>query len=206
MPFNHLGIPIGDNMNRIKAWDFLIERFKKKLSSWKAKALSFGGRLTLVKSVPGSLPIYLLSLFKAPKNVIKKLEGLRRNFLWGGNAEKKSISWVKWRDVMAPKEIGGLGVGSIRDTNIALLCKWRWNYKACPGSFWTSVIKAIHEQPRVSRQIPCNMAVAGAWKQIVSAESELVMVNLDLNKLIKVKVGRGDQTQFWYDWWLGGSL
>nr|GEW09192.1 hypothetical protein [Tanacetum cinerariifolium] len=36
-------------------WKILIDRFQKRLSSWKANSLSIGGRLTLIKVVLGSL-------------------------------------------------------------------------------------------------------------------------------------------------------
>lgn len=70
LPFHHLGIPVGDNPNRLNCWNPVIEKFKRKLSVWRAKVLSFGGRLTLVKSVLGSLPIYYMSIFKIPKLII----------------------------------------------------------------------------------------------------------------------------------------
>ncbi|GKC14747.1 hypothetical protein Tco_1011529 [Tanacetum coccineum] len=44
--------------------------FTKKLSSWKSNLLTIGGRLTLIKSVLGSLPIYFLSIFKAPEAML----------------------------------------------------------------------------------------------------------------------------------------
>ncbi|GKE69882.1 reverse transcriptase domain, reverse transcriptase zinc-binding domain protein, partial [Tanacetum coccineum] len=56
-PFTYLGLPIGENMRRINAWGPVVEKFKNKLADWKAKMMSFGGRLTLVKSVLGSLPL-----------------------------------------------------------------------------------------------------------------------------------------------------
>ncbi|GJS26592.1 putative RNA-directed DNA polymerase, eukaryota, reverse transcriptase zinc-binding domain protein [Tanacetum coccineum] len=54
-PFTYLGLPIGSNMNLVSSWQFLIDRFHTKLSSWKANLLSIGGRLTLIKVVHGSL-------------------------------------------------------------------------------------------------------------------------------------------------------
>ncbi|GKB16180.1 hypothetical protein Tco_0850103, partial [Tanacetum coccineum] len=59
-PFTYLGLPIEENMRRIGAWNTVIEKFKKRLSEWKAKSMSFGGRLTLVKSVlalKGRIPV-----------------------------------------------------------------------------------------------------------------------------------------------------
>jgi len=39
-------------------WSKVEERFEKKLSCWKAKYLSYGGRLVLLNSVLSSLPFY----------------------------------------------------------------------------------------------------------------------------------------------------
>lgn len=125
-PFKHLGVPVGANMGLIKNWKPIIEIFKSKLSSWKANALSFVGRLTLVKSVMGSLPTYFMSLFKAPQGIIDTLEKLRRSFLWGGIGGKAKIHWVDWSKIVAEKKDGGLGVGTLKAQNIALLTKWWW--------------------------------------------------------------------------------
>lgn len=83
-PFKYLGVPVGANMNLKRNWQPIISRINSNLSVWKAKTLSFGGWLTLVKSILGSLPIFFFSLFKAPKFVIDILEKTRRRFLWGG--------------------------------------------------------------------------------------------------------------------------
>ncbi|GJY39956.1 reverse transcriptase domain, reverse transcriptase zinc-binding domain protein [Tanacetum coccineum] len=56
-PFLYLGLPIGVNMRRVSTWNDVIDRFKSRLSEWKAKAMYFSGRLTLVRSVLGSLPL-----------------------------------------------------------------------------------------------------------------------------------------------------
>ncbi|GJW06418.1 putative RNA-directed DNA polymerase, eukaryota, reverse transcriptase zinc-binding domain protein, partial [Tanacetum coccineum] len=61
------------------------------VSKWKSKTLSIGGRLTLIKSVLGSVGVYYFSTFKAPIKVINKLEGIRRNFFWGGSLDDKRI-------------------------------------------------------------------------------------------------------------------
>ncbi|GJZ25888.1 hypothetical protein Tco_0570141 [Tanacetum coccineum] len=79
-PFSYLGIPIGYNMNRVPGWQILIDCFKSRLSSWKANLLSIEGRLTLIKSVLGSLGIYFLLIFKALEIILKSLESLHANF------------------------------------------------------------------------------------------------------------------------------
>ncbi|XP_076949784.1 uncharacterized protein LOC143622559 [Bidens hawaiensis] len=47
LPFIHRSLWVGKNMNGIKAWDPVVEIFRKRLSLWKAKQLSAGGRITV---------------------------------------------------------------------------------------------------------------------------------------------------------------
>ncbi|XP_076922813.1 uncharacterized protein LOC143584705 [Bidens hawaiensis] len=60
LPFPYLGFTVGANMRRIVNWKPVIARFHSKLSSWKAKHISFAEKLTLVKAVLGSLLNYFL--------------------------------------------------------------------------------------------------------------------------------------------------
>jgi hypothetical protein len=78
--FRYPGVSVGDRMNLINSWDPIIQRFKDRLSKWKANLLSIGGRITLVSSVLGSLPIYYISLFRFPRKVNALLEGIRARF------------------------------------------------------------------------------------------------------------------------------
>ncbi|GKC78292.1 hypothetical protein Tco_1129066, partial [Tanacetum coccineum] len=79
-PFKYLGVMVGGICATSQAWEDTIGKLKARLSNWKLKTLSVGGRLTLLKSVLGSTPIYNLSIYKAPKSVLHSMESLRRNF------------------------------------------------------------------------------------------------------------------------------
>ena len=105
LPFTYLGIPVGSNMSRIKEWNPIIDKFKKRLSKWKANMLSIGGRSTLITSVLGSLGVYYLSLFPMPKQINKRLESLRANFFWGCTDGIKKIPWISWNSVLASKVV-----------------------------------------------------------------------------------------------------
>ncbi|XP_028110486.1 uncharacterized protein LOC114308998 [Camellia sinensis] len=56
LPLKYLGLPLGASPSRRVTWRPVVEKFKKKLSGWKRRVLSFAGRVTLIKSVLSTLP------------------------------------------------------------------------------------------------------------------------------------------------------
>ncbi|GJS93081.1 RNA-directed DNA polymerase, eukaryota [Tanacetum coccineum] len=143
-PFRYLGILVGDNMANLKAWDETIAKMIKRLSKWKLNTLSIGGRLTLLKSVLGSTPIYNMSIYKVPKLVLNHMERLRRDFFYGVKDGDRKIAWIKWTKVLASKKFGGLGVSSLFALNRALIFKWVWRFLSHDNSLWSRVIAAVH--------------------------------------------------------------
>ncbi|GKF44230.1 hypothetical protein Tco_0130782, partial [Tanacetum coccineum] len=105
-PFKYLGIMVGDHMSRCSAWSNSIQKVRTRLSKWKVKTLSIGGRLTLLKSVLGAVPIYNMSIYKAPKRVLHDMEMLRSKFFNEGDSQDSRISWVAWERVLSSKKNG----------------------------------------------------------------------------------------------------
>ncbi|GJR52184.1 RNA-directed DNA polymerase, eukaryota [Tanacetum coccineum] len=114
LPFTYLGLPIGSSMRNVENWNPIIQKFHNRLSDWKAKNMSMGGRVTLIK------------------------------FLWCGNSENKKIHWVSWNQSMAKIKSGGLGFRSLKAYNLALLAKWWWRVRIDRDSLWASVIDDIY--------------------------------------------------------------
>ena len=90
----YLGLPIGGDARRLSFWDQVIERLKSRLSEWKNRNLSYGGRLILLKSVLSSLPVYALSFFRAPAGIISTIESILIKKNWGGGEDLRKIAWV----------------------------------------------------------------------------------------------------------------
>ncbi|GKB36765.1 hypothetical protein Tco_0881707 [Tanacetum coccineum] len=108
--FRYLGVTIGDRMSRNKAWENVIDKLRSRLSKWKVKTLSIGGRLTLLKSVLGASPIYSMSIFKVPRGVLKIMEAIRSRFFNGIGQGETKFTCIAWNKVLASKERGGLGL------------------------------------------------------------------------------------------------
>nr|GEU51458.1 RNA-directed DNA polymerase, eukaryota [Tanacetum cinerariifolium] len=144
--FKYLGTKLGGTMHRDIAWQEVIDKVKERLSKWKMKSQSYGGRFTLLKSVLGSIPIFHMFIYKAPMRVLKELESVRRQFFNGHDPKSKKASWVKWSTVTSAKDQGGLDVASLYALNRALMLKWMWRFFANQDSLWTRVVKAIHRE------------------------------------------------------------
>ena len=127
-PIKYLGLPLGGNPRKQDFWEPVVSKVKKRLDGWKKAFLSRGGRLTLIHSVLSSIPIYYLSLFKAPICVIKVVEKVTRDFLWEGGDLQGGDHLVGWSTVCLAKDKGGLGIGNLEERNKALLMKWLWRF------------------------------------------------------------------------------
>lgn len=80
----------------MSTWDPIVRKVESRLAIWKRKLISQSGRLTLIKSVLNSLPLYCLSLFRIPVSVAKKLRQLQCRFFWGGDENSNRIANVSW--------------------------------------------------------------------------------------------------------------
>ncbi|GKV35115.1 hypothetical protein SLEP1_g43429 [Rubroshorea leprosula] len=118
MLFKYLRVLVGGNHRRLSLWQPLVEGFRKKLLKWNRCWLSFGGKLTLLSYVLSSLLVFLMSVYLAPKGIIKILDKIRREFLWGGQGESRKINWVKWQQVCRNRDEGGLGVKDVTPQNL----------------------------------------------------------------------------------------
>ncbi|KAF5798708.1 hypothetical protein HanRHA438_Chr07g0306431 [Helianthus annuus] len=202
-PFDYLGIKVGANMNRVCHWSSVVETVSSRLSKWKADSLSMGGRLTLIKSVLSNLPIYYLSLYKAPVEIVEQIERLMRSFLWGGSNGVNKMHWVSWDIVTSPKSDEGLGISRLSDVNIALITKLAWRFKRDPHSSWRRTIEAIHGGKGRWRFFPINNSQPGCWKSMITLVGNLKLGGKEIHNIIRGSVGSGTEVSFWHDIWYG---
>ena len=63
LPSYYLGLPLGAPFKSAAVWDGVEECFQKRLTMWKRKYISKGGRVTLIRSTLSSMPLFTLCLF-----------------------------------------------------------------------------------------------------------------------------------------------
>nr|GEY27882.1 RNA-directed DNA polymerase, eukaryota [Tanacetum cinerariifolium] len=117
-------------------WDFIDDilrrfSFREKWCKWIQSCLYSSWGLVLVYGSPtkefqfhkGAILIYHMSIFKVPVK-------------------------VRWKSVLAAKDVGGLGVSSLFALNRALMFKWVWWFFSQKNLLWVRVVKALHGEDR----------------------------------------------------------
>ncbi|KAL2234700.1 UNVERIFIED_CONTAM: hypothetical protein Sindi_1202200, partial [Sesamum indicum] len=100
----------------------LLSNIDQCIKGWESLALSYAGRIQIIKSILMALSVYWASAFLLPKGVIREIEKRLREFLWKGGTNR-GYAKVAWRDVCKPLSKGGQGLRDIATLNRALMCK-----------------------------------------------------------------------------------
>jgi hypothetical protein len=120
-PCRYLGLQLHTRPLRKIHIQPLIEKIGNRLAGWKGNLLNQAGRLTLVSSVLSSMPTYHLSVFPLANWARKRIDRIRRSFLWKGKAKSNGgHCLITWPLVCKPKALGGLGVLNLNKFGCAL--------------------------------------------------------------------------------------
>ena len=81
------------------------------------------GRVTLINSILMGVFNFWATIFILPQRVIREIERLCRNYLWGADDAYRKILFVAWEKVCQPKKNGGLGIRNMEAWNKASIAK-----------------------------------------------------------------------------------
>ncbi|XP_042005888.1 uncharacterized protein LOC121754603 [Salvia splendens] len=73
-PFLYLGVPIYRGVKRTDMFMFIREKDARRISGWAHRHLSFGGRLTLIKSTLEAIPIHIFQAIEPTIGSLKLLD------------------------------------------------------------------------------------------------------------------------------------
>lgn len=81
----------------------------------------------------------------------------------------KKYHLAKWAEACKPKRLGGLGMGCLKERNMALLRKWLWRFLDEGGSLCHSIISCRYGLG--SNGVDCNSrsscSMSLIWKNVI---------------------------------------
>lgn len=168
LPVRYLGVPLISS--RLKGSDCraLVDRIIARAKSWTCRALSYAGRLQLVKIILFAIQVYRSSIFILPKAVIKQIEQTLRAFLWKGSDLSTRGAKVAWEYVCLPKKEGGLGLRGLEEWNRAAMLKHLWHI--CTDkeqSVWSSWIRTHLIRAKNLWELKIPGECTWAWRKIL---------------------------------------
>ena len=147
-----------------------------KLPPWQGRHVATAGRAILVKAILTAIAIYHLTPLNIPAKVLRKIDSIRRAYLWAGTDKVSGGKCkVNWDLVCKPKKHGGLGVLNLDKFAKALRLRWLWFEWEEPTRPW------------IGMGTPCTDEDRDFFAAATS-----------------VTVGNGHVAKFWNSSWLDG--
>ncbi|XP_060210413.1 uncharacterized protein LOC132637320 [Lycium barbarum] len=161
---------------KIKYFDDLVSRITRKLSGWSGKCLSYGGKVTLIKSVLQAIPTYTLATLTPPKGTLQLIEKHLANFFWGSEGDKNKYHWRAWDKLCLNKGEGGIGVKLLQEIKDCFTCKRWWSLRT-QSSLWVDFVLAKYctRVHRVAKSI--NAPQSPNWKKMMKIRDKIEVKN-----------------------------
>ncbi|KAH0773137.1 hypothetical protein KY290_010274 [Solanum tuberosum] len=131
----YLGFPILNRNPRAADFHYILDKMRKKLSSWKVNFLTTARRITLAKSTLNAIPAYAMQYVQLPMKICNTIDKIQRDFLWGSTTH-----YIAWEKVTSPKDCGGLGLQKADTKNKALLTGLAWRLIMNQSSLWAKTL------------------------------------------------------------------
>ncbi|MCH90084.1 putative non-LTR retrolelement reverse transcriptase, partial [Trifolium medium] len=196
----YLGVPLTGRAPKRVDYQYIIEQLQNKLTAWKAKNLSFAGRVTLAKSVMEAVPIYPMMTASIPNSILQEVQRLQRDFIWGDTINGRKHHAVRWELISTPKDLGGLGLRRLDIMNKACLMKLGWELNQNGTGMWSAILRGKYGRGStilVNAQAKNNDS--SLWRMIV-------LLQQDIDRFSCWAIGDGIQVHAWESCWIEPGL
>lgn len=196
-PFTYLGVPLFKGAKRSFLYDDLIMKVRSRIFGWASRLLSPGGRITLLRFVLSSIPLYLFQIMRPPKVILKRLESIFARFLWDSKDHARRLHWRSWKAICLPADEGGLGFRRLLDTVDTFSLKLWWMFRS-QSSLWAQFLLGKYCRGTHPSLAAVPQSASPIWKRLKRfgpcAEAHIAWC-LGLGKIF-----------FWHDCWMGDSI
>lgn len=195
LPVRYLGVPPVSTRLKKADCNALVEKIIARARNFTSRALSYAGRVQLVKSILFAMQVYWSSLFILPKGVIKQVAQILRAFLWRGSELSYRGAKVAWENVCLPKREGGLGIKDVDSWNKAATLKHLWHLCTDDtNSVWSNWVRTYLIKSRNIWELKLSGECSWAWRKMMKLR------HLARDKVIHL-IGNGRSTSLWFDNW-----
>lgn len=194
-PLKYLGFPLVLGRRKKVHFAGIIHSIQRRISGWKSSLLSQGAKLTLIRHVLTSIPIYTLSTTSLHSGTHQLLEQSFANFFWGSSPNGNKRHWISWDLICRPISQGGLGIMSLRQMDIALRVKMLWQ-ALHSTSLWASYFRTKHIGQLHLRDVTFHRMAGPARRSWMKAKQLILQYH-------RIIIGDGRNTNFWHDHWIG---
>lgn len=163
---SYLGIPITGRQPRCRDYIDLERRIHDRIDGWQVTGLSMMARITLLRSVLTSLPLYLLSNADVPRTCLRRIERCFRDFLWASTQDGHGIHLLLWDTVCLPISEGGLSIQSLSVRRDALIARHATRFLLDPHCLWSSFMRARYGPWTPSSDFQSLRRYSSFWKEV----------------------------------------
>lgn len=194
LPIKYLGLPLTSKIMSRSDYEPLLTKIRNRLLSWSSKALSYAGRLLLIKSVISSMTNFWCAAFCLPQACIDEVDSMCSAFLWSGNPNDTSKSKVSWEEVCCPTKEGGLGIRRVKEVSLVFMLKLIWRLFSCSKSLWSEWVH--HYLLRGDTFWDAKETGLGSW-----VWRKLLRLKALAQRFLRMDIRNGCKVRFWTDLW-----
>ena len=194
LPIKYLGLPLTSKIMSKNDYEPLISKVRKRFLSWTSKALSYAGRLQLIKSVIASMTNFWCAAFCLPQACIEEIESMCSAFLWSGSPHDSSKAKIAWEEVCYPYAEGGLGIRRVREVSIVLMLKLIWRLFSCTSSLWGDWVKKYLLRGETFWDAKDTGLGSWVWRKLLRLKPLV-------KGFLRMDIKDGCSVRFWIDIW-----
>jgi hypothetical protein len=192
----YLGLPTAVGRIMSGSFDHIKDRIRSKIQGL-ARLLSCAGKEVFLKTVVQAISNYSMSCFLLNKKVCKGIRSCFANFWWSSSLDRRSLHWVSWDVLSAPKEKGGMGFRDLELFNLAMLGKHGWRMITNSDTLCNRVLKGRYFPNSGFLQATVPHRSLATWRAIVAGREALQLGLLR-------RIGDGSTVSVTDDKWIPG--
>ncbi|XP_062116335.1 uncharacterized protein LOC133830374 [Humulus lupulus] len=196
-PLIYLGMPLRPTKWKAMECDLILTKIRLRLHGWASRNLSYAGCVQLIHSVLLGIRNYWMSIFLLPQRVIKEIDCLCRNFLWGVKGTRRKFHLTSWDQVCQPKSHGGLGFKEGHLWNKIKLARYIWAISSKQDLLWVKWVNCIYLKGDQIWDYVLHQDSSWYWKKLIKLSKTLssstlnaavIQGKLQLNKLYLLSI------------------